>query len=74
MAKMLLVSEAMQTNGWLRIVEVDDGGASECSIASFLSSNEEDEETCEAVLALLIGQATQLGGGACPAVDVTRVR
>lgn len=43
-----------------------------CSLAEFLAANHEAEETCEAVRALTPGDAVELGGGACPLVEVRR--
>jgi len=56
----------------LRIVDLDDGSAAECTLAEFLETNAEDEETCDAVRGLCVDASVRVGGGAAPAFDITR--
>jgi len=56
------------------LIGIDEAGRVEwgSSIESFLSVNEDDPETCDAVRALEPGDEVVLGGGACPQITVRR--
>jgi hypothetical protein len=56
-----------------RIIDLEDGTASECTLAEFIRDNEDCEDLCDEVRALAVGASTKVGGGAAPAFEIARL-
>ncbi len=56
-----------------RIIDLEDGTASECTLAEFLSANGDCDDLCDDVRALAVGASTRVGGGAAPAFEIARL-
>lgn len=56
-----------------RIIDLEDGTASECTLAEFLIANGDCDDLCDEVRALAVGASTKVGGGAAPAFEIARL-